>query len=223
MANVLVILSGCGVYDGSEIHEAVSTLLHLDRHKASVTMAAPDIDQTQVVNHLTSQPAGESRNVRIEAARIARGAAEDLATLTGDEYDAVILPGGFGAASNLCDFAVRGSDCQVNPEVQRVLTEAQSAGRPIGFICIAPAIAARVFPGVKVTIGSDAGTASAIEKMGGRHENCATEEICVDQVNRIVTTPAYMTAQRIGEVYTGIGKLVDQVLIMAQQTAGQAV
>ena len=214
MAKVLVILSGCGVYDGSEIHEAVSTLLHLDRHGASVTIAAPDVEQAQVVNHLSSEQTSEKRNMRVEAARIARGAAEDLAAISGEEFDAVILPGGFGAATNLCDFAVSGAACKVNPEVRRVLEEAHEAGKPLGFICISPTIAARLFPGISVTIGSDEATAAAVEKMGARHVKRPTEEVCIDESNRIVTTPAYMTAQKIGEVHRGIGKLVDHVLGM---------
>jgi len=214
MAKVLVILSGCGVYDGSEIHEAVCTLLHLDRHGASVTIAAPDTEQAQVVDHLSSKPTAEKRNIRTEAARIARGAAEDLATVSGREFDAVILPGGFGAATNLCNFATSGAACEVHPEVRRVLEEAHEAGKPLGFICISPTIAARLFPGVSVTIGSDEATAAAVEKMGARHVPRPTEEVCIDEPNRIVTTPAYMTAEKIGQVHRGIGKLVDHVLGM---------
>ena len=217
--NVLLILSGCGVMDGSEIHESVSTLLHLDRNNAKVTIAAPDIDQMHVVNHHTGKPTNEKRNVRIESARIARGPVKDLAEVHGDQFDAVILPGGFGAAKNLCNFATDGADCEVNPEVQRVLSEAHDAGKPIGLICISPTIGAKVFPGSTVTIGTDASTAAAIEKMGSRHQNRPTSDICVDEANRIVSTPAYMTAQRISQVYEGIGKLVDRVIQMANQPA----
>jgi len=222
MSNVLVILSGCGVFDGAEIHEAVSTLLHLDRHDATVTFAAPDCPQAQVVNHLNAQPMEEQRNVRVEAARIARGPVEDLAGVKGDAFDAVILPGGFGAAANLSTFATQGADCQVHDEVARVLREAHEAGRPIGFICISPSIAARLFPGATVTIGNDRDTAAALESMGAHHQDQPTEDICVDEGNRIVTTPAYMTAERIGQVYEGIGKLVDRVLAMAATPASAA-
>jgi enhancing lycopene biosynthesis protein 2 len=222
MANVLVILSGCGVFDGSEIHESVITLLHLDRHGAKVTFAAPDVPQMHVVNHLTGQPAKESRNVRVESARIARGNVEDLAKVRGADFDAIIFPGGFGAAKNLCSFATEGAACQVQPEVQRVLREAHDAGRPIGLICISPTIGAKVFPGSTVTIGTDQGTAEAIEKMGSHHQPRPTEEICVDEENRIVSTPAYMSAKRIHQVYEGIGKLVDQVLSMAKKSPAAA-
>jgi len=218
MTQVLVVLSGCGVFDGAEIHESVLTLLHLDRHNAEITIAAPDIQQAHVVNHQTSEEmAGETRSVRVEAARIARGPVMDLADVSGDAFDAVIFPGGFGAAKNLCNFATKGAACEVNPDVKRVLTEAHNAGKPIGLICISPAIGAKVFTGATVTIGTDESTANAIEQMGAKHEPKKTEEICVDEANRLVTTPAYMTAQRITEADAGIGKLVERVLTMAAE------
>lgn len=221
--NVLVILSGCGVMDGSEIHESVSALLHLDRHHAQVTIAAPDVEQADVINHHTGQAMKEKRNVRVEAARIARGPVKDLAEVRGEEFDAVILPGGYGAAKNLCNFASKGAACVVNPQVARVLNEAHDSGKPLGLICISPTIGARLVQGATVTIGSDQETAQAIEKMGAKHQNRPTTGICVDEENRIVSTPAYMRAQRVSEVYEGIGKLVDRVLELAQQPAAQTV
>lgn len=217
--NVLLILSGCGVYDGAEIHESVITLLHLDRQGAKVTIAAPDVNQMHVIDHHTGEEMSENRNVRVESARIARGPVKDLADLKADDFDAVIFPGGFGAAKNLCTFATEGDQCEVNPDVQRVLREAHDAGKPIGLICISPAIGAKVFPGCTVTIGTDADTAAAIEKMGSHHQDRPTEEICIDETNRIVSTPAYMSAQRIYQVYEGIGRLVDTVLSMAKKAA----
>ena len=224
MSNVLVVLSGCGVMDGSEIHESVITLLHLDRHNAVVTFAAPDIDQMHVVNHLTGQSVtGERRNVLVESARIARGRVADLAAVRGDQFDAFFFPGGYGAAKNLCSFASKADACEVNPEVARVLREAHGAGKPIGLICISPVIGAKVFKGAKVTIGSDEATAAAIGKMGGQHQRKATTDICIDEGNRIVSTPAYMSARRISEVHEGIGRLVDAVLEMAAKPARQPV
>ncbi len=219
MANVLMILSGCGVYDGSEIHESVSALLHLDRHGAKVTFAAPDEPQMHVINHLTGEQMNEQRNVRTESARIARGQVEDIADVNAADFDAIIFPGGFGAAKNLCNFAVKGAECSVNPQVERVLREAHAAGKPIGLICIAPTIGAKVFgeQGATVTIGTDKETAAAIEKMGAKHQPRPTEEICIDEANRIVSTPAYMSAQRIHQVYEGIGRLVDEVLSMSRR------
>lgn len=215
MPRVLVILSGSGVYDGSEIHEAVCILLHLDRHGAEVTCAAPDIDQLHVIDHLRGEPTDERRNALVESARIARGHAVDLASLRGADFDAVVLPGGFGAAKNLCDFAVNAERCTVNEQVERVLREAHGAGRPIGLACIAPVIAARLFPTVTVTIGTDESTAAAIGAMGATHASRAPDAICTDEANRIVTTPAYMSAHRISEVYAGIGKMIDAVMEMA--------
>lgn len=218
MKKVAVILSGCGVFDGAEIHESVLTLLALDRANAQVVCAAPDVAQHHVVNHLTRQPAaGESRNVLVESARIARGNIVPLSQLKVKDIDAAILPGGFGAAKNLCDFALKGEEFGVQAEVAKLLTEAHRAGKPLGFVCIAPAIAAKLFGAgqVEFTIGSDAGTARALERAGGHHFNCTVHNVVVDRRLKIVTTPAYMLAQRITEAEAGINKLVQAVLEMA--------
>jgi len=218
MKRVAVILSGCGVFDGAEIHESVLALLALDRANAHITCAAPDIPQKRVVNHLTKQPAAsETRNVLVESARIARGNIIPLSQLNVSEIDAIILPGGFGAATNLCDFALAGEKFGVNAEVAKVLQEAHKAGKPIGFVCIAPAIASKLFGPEKVefTIGNDADTAKALQASGARHVNCTVHNIVVDRRLKIVSTPAYMLASRITEAEAGINKLVQAVLEMA--------
>lgn len=216
MTQVAVILSGCGVYDGAEIHESVLTLLALDRAGAGYECLAPDIAQRHVVNHLTGEVAeGESRNVLVEAARIARGAIKDVAKADPADYDALILPGGYGAAKNLSDFAVTGADCRVQPDVERFLKAMAEARKPVGYVCIAPAMVPRIYPHAKLTIGTDADTAAAIESMGGEHVACPVREFVVDEANRLVTTPAYMLAQHIGEAAEGIEKLVREVLRMA--------
>jgi enhancing lycopene biosynthesis protein 2 len=209
-----VLLSGCGVFDGAEIHEAVLTLLFLDRSGATILCMAPDVDQLHVINHLTQQPSDERRNVLVESARIARGEIQDLATVGADDIDALIIPGGFGAAKNLSDFAVKGPDAQVHPQVQRLLTEMADRGKPIGAICIAPATLVRALSNRSpvVTIGNDVGTAAAIASMGGEHTDCGVADICIDEKNRIVTTPAYMLGPGIKDVAAGIEKLVDKVL-----------
>lgn len=209
-----VLLSGCGVFDGAEIHEAVLTLLFLDRAGASVLCMAPDVDQLQVIDHLTQQPADERRNVLVESARIARGEIRDIAAVSADHIDALIIPGGFGAAKNLSDFALKGPEARVHPEVRRLLTTLAERNKPIGAICIAPATLVRVLSGQspRVTIGNDVGTAAAIATMGGVHANCDVTDICVDEKNRLVTTPAYMLGPGIKEVAVGIEKLVDRVL-----------
>lgn len=213
---VAVILSGCGVYDGAEIHESVLTLLRLDQRGAQVQCFAPDIEQHHVINHLSGEPMAERRNVRVEAARIARGAVRDVRELQASEFDALILPGGFGVAKNLSDFASQGAACQVQADVLRAAQSFATAHKPIGLLCIAPVLAAKIFgAGVHCSIGQDADTAAAIEQMGGVHQACEVSEICEDPARKLVTTPAYMLAQSISEAASGINKLVDRVLELA--------
>lgn len=213
---VAVVLSGAGVYDGAEIHESVITLLALDRRDAEVRIFAPDIPQMHVVNHLTGQPTDESRSVLVESARIARGDIKDLAEANIKDFDAVIFPGGFGVAKNLCDFAVKGLDCSVNPVVENFVTEGLKAGKVMGFVCIAPALLARIAGKIglhpDITIGTDEGTAAALEQFGAHHVNCLVKDFVIDEKNKIVTTPAYMLGQRISDVAEGIEKLVNAVL-----------
>jgi enhancing lycopene biosynthesis protein 2 len=212
-----VILSGCGVYDGSEIHEAVITLLAIDRAGAKAVCMAPDIPQMHVINHLAGEPAeGETRNVLVESARIARGDIKDLASVQVADLDAVILPGGFGAAKNLCNFAVAGPDCEVNPDVARLIREMYIAKKPIAAVCIAPAVLSKVLGDEKVahklTIGNDEGTAAAMASMGTEHVQCPVEEFIVDPVNKLVSSPAYMLAGSISEAAEGIEKTVQALV-----------
>jgi len=213
---VAVVLSGCGVYDGVEIQEAVLTLLALDRSGAEAVCAAPDMPQLHVVNHATTEEMNESRNVLVESARITRGNIIDLKNLNVDDIDALIIPGGFGAVQNLCDFAVKGPRAEVHPEVQRLLEQMLAAGKPIGASCIASATLTKALAPHKpeVTIGTDEGTAAAIESMGGCHTPCRVDQIHVDARHKIVTTPAYMLGPGIKEVAEGIEKLVRQILAM---------
>lgn len=217
MAKIGVLLSGCGVYDGSEIHEAVLTLLALDRAGAEIVCMAPDMIQFDVMDHLTGQPMNESRNVLVESARIARGDIQNIRDLKASDLDGLILPGGYGAAKNLSDFAVKGMESEVHPEVKRLLSEMAQAGKPIGAICIAPATLVRALSEIcpEVTIGNDSATASAIEAMGGRHHIATVDSITVDLRNKLVTTPAYMLGPGIKEVAVGIEKLVVKVLELA--------
>jgi enhancing lycopene biosynthesis protein 2 len=214
--NVAVILSGCGVYDGAEIHESVLTLLRLDQRGATLQCFAPNIAQLQVVDHLSGEQVAETRNVLVESARIARGQVKDLREAKAEDFDALIVPGGFGAAKNLCDFAVKGAAMSVQPDVLALAQAFAAAGKPIGLMCIAPSMAAKIFgAGVICTIGKDADTAAALRQMGAQHEECEVDDIVVDPANRLVSTPAYMLAQSIAEAAAGINKLVDQVLEMA--------
>jgi len=211
-----VVLSGCGVYDGSEIHEAVFTLLAIDRNNAEAVCMAPDIELDEV-NHLAGSPTGAKRNVLVESARIARGKIRNIAEVKAADLDAVIFPGGFGAAKNLCDFATKGAGASVQPEVVRLLKEMVAARKPIGAICIAPAMVAAALGkecAPQLTIGTDAGTAAAINATGSCHVECPVSDFVVDTKNRIVSTPAYMLAGRIGEAAEGIEKAVKAVIEM---------
>lgn len=213
MKKVAVILSGCGQYDGSEIHESVLTLLALDRAGAQACCLAPDIVQQRVVNHFDGKASSEQRRVLVEAARIARGSIQALEHANAADYDAAILPGGYGAALNLSDFAVQGADCAVHSSVTHFVQALAKAGKPVGFICIAPTMISKLYgPGVKHTIGTDQATANAITQMGGVHEVCTADHCCVDTVHKVVSTPAYMLAKSIREASTGIEALVEALL-----------
>ncbi len=217
MKKIGVILSGCGVKDGSEIHEAVFTLLAIDKVGAQAVCMAPNAELEEV-NHLTNEATGAKRNVLLESARIARGNIQDIAKIKVSDIDAGILPGGFGAVKNLSDFASKGPEAKAHPEVARLIKEMVMAKKPIGAICIAPATIAAILGkeiSPTLTIGTDAGTAAALEKMGAKHQNCPVKEFVVDEKNKIVSTPAYMLANRISETAEGIEKLVKEVLRLA--------
>ena len=219
MSKVGVCLAGCGFLDGAEIFESVATLYHLERAGADILAMAPDIDQAQVVNHITGEAVeGATRNVLEEAARIVRGDIRDIAEVMAEDMDALIFPGGFGVAKNLSTFAFDGPACQVNDEVHRLVREIIAANKPLGAICIAPAMLAKVLEGTgvntKLTIGNDPQTAQAIEEMGTTHVACGVTKHITDRENKIVSTPAYMLATKIGETWVGIEGLVNEVLAL---------
>ncbi len=218
--NIGVLLSGSGVNDGSEIHESVITMLALDRAGAETLLMAPNIDQMHVINHYTGQEMDEFRNVLVESARIARGNIKDMAEVSGGDLDALIIPGGFGVAKNLSDYAMSGTECSINPDVYRLISEMIILKKPIGAICIAPTMMAKILAeqnqSATMTIGKDETTAKDIEAMGSTHKECLVEEIVIDKENNIVTTPAYMDAKNISEVAEGIEKLVKQIILMVK-------
>jgi len=219
-----VILSGCGFLDGAEIHESVMTLLALDRAGATAVCLAPNRDQAEVVDHLTGKPTGETRNVLTEAARIARGNISDIQSVHPADLDAVVLPGGFGAAKNLCTFAADGPDCTVDEDVAHFLRAMHEKGKPIAALCIAPAVLAALFGKElhpTVTIGRDVETAGALESMGATHEAADPTGVVVDRANRFVTTPCYMSATRVSEIADGAEGAVQAVLSLV--AAGRAV
>lgn len=213
-----VLLSGSGVQDGSEIHESVLTALSLEKSRAEIVFMAPNIDQMHVMNHYTGQEMDEFRNVLVESARIARGNIKDLAEIRGEDLDALIIPGGLGVAKNLSDYAMSGSDCSVNPDVYRLVVEMLISKKPIGAICIAPAMMSKILSeqnlSANLTVGNDSATSKDIEAMGSQHQNCSTKEVVVDVKNKIVSTPAYMDAKSISEVAEGIEKLVNEIVSM---------
>ncbi|GAA4878589.1 isoprenoid biosynthesis glyoxalase ElbB [Ferrimonas pelagia] len=214
MKKIAVILSGSGVFDGSEIHEAVLTLLALARAGAQVQCFAPDRPQMHVVNHLTGEvEADDTRNILVEAARIARGEILPLSALDATEFDGLILPGGFGAAKNLCDFAVAGTECQVADDMMLAARQFIEAGKPSGYLCIAPIMLPKIAgKGVKGTIGTDGETAQAFNLMGGEHRSCPVDQIAVDEARKIVSSPAYMLAGNLLEAEASINALVTRVL-----------
>lgn len=217
MKRVGVILSGCGIFDGAEIYEAVLTLLALDRAGAEVTCFAPDKPQADVINHFTGQLTSESRNVLTEAARITRGQIQPLSQADAILLDALIVPGGSGVAKNLSDFVSKGADCEVDSDLQRLVQNMHQANKPQGFICIAPALLPKLIPvSIRLTIGNDNDTIDVIEAMGGEHVICPVDDIVVDIDNKIVSTPAYMLARSISEAATGIDKLVERVLVLCE-------
>lgn len=217
MKKVAVILSGCGVFDGAEIHESVFTMLSLSRRGASYQCFAPDIAQLHVINHLTGEvEPNQQRNVLQESARIARGEIKALQTLQVQDFDALVVPGGFGAAKNLCDFALKGRDCQLHPQVLKVCQDFARQGKAAGYACIAPAMLPVIYGnGIKLTIGNDEDTAAAIRSMGGEHQSCAVDEVVVDEKARVVSTPAYMLADSINQAADSIDKMIEQLLLMA--------
>lgn len=211
---VAVVLAGCGYLDGAEINEAVIALLALNRAGARVRPFAPDKPQLHVVDHLQGAPVEGSRNVLTESARIVRGQIEPLTALRMDDFDALFLPGGFGVAKNLSTFATHGPDGQVDADLAAVLRAFRAAGKPIGAVCIAPAIVVMALGEGQVTIGHDVATAAAIEALGGAHQACPVHQIVVDAERRIVTAPAFMEDARLADVATGIEQAVAATLAM---------
>jgi enhancing lycopene biosynthesis protein 2 len=208
MKKFAVILAGCGVYDGAEIHEATLSMYAIVKHGGTYDVFAPDIQQHHVVNHLTGEEMPETRNVLIEAARIARGQIKSLSAFDPAAYDVLLLPGGFGAAKNLSSFAFDGPDCTINPDVEKALKGMHELGKPIGALCISPVILAKVFGDVELTIGHDQGTADAVEKLGAKHQITTHGEVVIDAKNKLYTTPCYMLDANILQIAEGAENIV---------------
>jgi enhancing lycopene biosynthesis protein 2 len=208
MKKFAIILSGCGVYDGAEIHEAVMTMLAASKLGVMYQLYAPDIEQMHVINHLNGEVMDQKRNVLVESARIARGNIMPLVDLRVANYDGIIFPGGFGVAKNLCSFAVDGTEFSVLPEVERVVNEAHHVGKPIGALCISPVMISKIIRGATVTIGRDQATADAVKTLGGNHVETDHTGIVIDEQNKIVTTPCYMLDSSIAQIAQGAESLL---------------
>lgn len=215
MKKIAVVLSGNGVFDGAEIHEATLTMLAIKRNGAEYQCFAPDINQAHVINHITGEEMPETRNVLVESARIARGNIKSLSEYNAADYAAIIFPGGFGAAKNLCTFAFDGPDCTVNMDVEKAIRSTVVAEKPIGALCISPALIAKVLGDVEVTIGSDTGTVEAIETLGGTHVATTHGQIVVDKKYKVVTTPCYMLDATIDQIAIGAENAVKKLLELA--------
>ncbi|XP_052429694.1 glutamine amidotransferase-like class 1 domain-containing protein 3, mitochondrial [Carassius gibelio] len=220
---VAVILAGCGVYDGTEVHEASAVMVHLSRAGAKVQMFAPDAEMMHVVNHCEGKPVTDTRNVLQESARIARGDVTDLVKLDVGAFDALIIPGGFGVAKNLSDWATKGKEYSVEPEVEKVIKAFHQAKKPMGMCCISPVLAAKAIPGCELTVGHDsecekwpyAQVAKTMVEMGCKHLNKNVGEVHIDTKNKLVTTSAFMCNAPIHEIYDGLGVMVKEVLKLA--------
>ncbi|MFI0488004.1 MAG: isoprenoid biosynthesis glyoxalase ElbB [Yersinia sp. (in: enterobacteria)] len=217
MKTVGVVLSGCGVYDGTEIYESVLTILALDRAGARVFFFAPDKPQLHVINHFNGEFIAQERNVLVESARISRGQITPLSKAEPSLLDALIIPGGFGAAKNLSDFVTQGSNCTIDPDLVKLTQSIHKLGKPIGLMCISPVMLPTLLgKSVRLTIGNDPDTIDAIEAMGAEHVICPVDDVVVDAENKVVTTPAYMLAGSISEAAKGIDKLVAKVLDLTE-------
>ena len=212
MKKFAVVLSGSGVYDGAEIHEATMTLYAIAKYGAEYEIFAPDIEQHHVINHITGKEMMETRNVLVESARIARGHIKPLAHFNASEFDAIVFPGGFGVAKNLSDFAFNGPDCEVIPQVNFAVSSMIEQGKPIGALCISPAIIARIVKGAKVTIGQDVATIEGIEAMGGNHQLSNHGEVVFDEKHKIFSTPCYMLDAKITDIADGAENIIKEML-----------
>lgn len=216
-----VVLSGCGVMDGAEIHESVLTLLAISKNGAEAVCMAPNIEQVHVVNHLTGNVSPqEKRNVLVESARIARGQIQDIKNIKASDLDALVFPGGYGAAKNLCDFAAKGENAQAHPEVARLVREMAKAQKPMAFLCISPALCASIFRGTEVhptlTIGTERQTAEKLEKMGAKHQTCSAVNFVMDDKHNLLSTPAYMLAESVAELAEGIEKTITKLVQLCE-------
>lgn len=212
MKKFAVILCGCGSMDGSEIHEAVMTLLAIDKAGCSYIVFAPNENQFHVINHVAKRPENEQRNMMVEAARIARGDIHDISTYNVADFDALILPGGYGAAKNLMNYAFEGQKCSVRPDIEKIILDTYHAKKPIGALCIAPVLLAKVLKNITITVGSDEGTIQDVESFGATHQVTSQTEVCSDIPNLIFSTPCYMVPATIKDIAASAENLIHEIV-----------
>lgn len=212
MKKFAIILAGSGVYDGSEIHEVTLSMLAIMQNGGKYQCFAPDIYQHHVINHITGEEMNETRNVLVESARISRGDIKHINELKANDFDVLFIPGGFGVAKNLCDFAFKGAECTVNNEVAKVVKEMHAAGKPIGALCISPVIIASLFEHAEITLGQDEATIEHVENMGSKHVKTNHGEVIVDEKHKVYTTPCYMLDANIVEIFEGATNIVKAIV-----------
>lgn len=214
MKKFAVVLSGCGVYDGAEIHESTLSMLAIAKQGCSYEIFAPDTKQHHVINHITGEEMEESRNVLVESARIARGSIHDLKQFNPENFDGLLFPGGFGAAKNLSTWAFEGADATVLPEVEDAIRGMVDLKKPVGALCISPVILAKVLGAVNLTIGDDEGTIDALESLDATHVYTTHGEVVIDTDHNLVTTPCYMLDATIVQIAEGADNMVDAMIRM---------
>ena len=212
MKKFAVILCGCGSLDGSEIHESVMTLLAIDRNECTYSIFAPNDNQYHVVNHYTKEATQEKRNMMVEAARIARGDIRPIEECRVEDFDALVFPGGNGAAKNLFTYAFDGKNCTVREDVANLIKAFHAQHKPIGALCIAPVMIAKVLGDVTITVGNDEGTIQNVLSFGSQHINTLQTGVIADKQNMVFTSPCYMLPARISDIADCAQNLIDAIL-----------
>lgn len=216
-----VLLSGSGVYDGSEIQEAVLTLLAIEEIEAEAICISIDKPQHHVINHLNGEEMNDSRNMLIESARIARGNIKNINDVSPNDIDAMVIPGGFGAAKNFTSWAFNGSDGEILPEVKLLLVNLINIGKPIAALCVSPVVLAKALEGSTITptltIGTDkepspydiTAFTDGLQKTGMQTEMKSVREINIDVKNKIISAPCYMMEASIVDVRKNIRSAIE--------------
>ena len=225
----LVLLSGCGVFDGSEIHESVSTLICLRKNSIDYECTSLNMDMHHVLNHTNGKEINEKRNVLIESSRISRGKITDLSTIKYEKFDCLVIPGGFGVAKNLSSWAFKETDCTVQPYVKKLILNFFVLKKPILSLCVSPTIVAKSLinkaKDLKLTIGSTQHASeysisefqTALRQMDVNTINCSIKEVCVDKKNRVVSAPCYMMEANIDEVFENISLAIIELKKLLQK------